>query len=632
MHTLSPLHRAPRVPKADRTSTDEPTTDRLPIIGRTPDTAGSPWEGGADTTGLAAHRLALALDGRQVLADLSFTAAPGTLTAIIGPSGADATALATMLGGAVRPGSGHLILDGHDVHIEHELMRSHIGMVADDDLLHPQLTVEQALGFAAELRLPPGTSADDRRDAVRRVLREVELTPTRFTQVGHLPDDQRTRASLAVELLSEPSMLVVAEPAPGPDPARAHQTMATLRRLADAGRIVVVVTTSLPDTQLCDQVVLLTSQGTSAFAGPPAEIEAALDTTDWSDIAARVHIDPDGVGEACAAHGQAAQPPTEPPTPFPEADSPGPPATTAPSPDRTGWWHQLAVTVRRQTWIIVGDQRYLIFLTVLPIFFAAVSLLVPGHDGLGPADPYGQNPDQAVAILVVLIMGAVVMGTTLTVRDVIGERHIFRREQLLGLSVSAHLAAKITVYSVVVIIQTGILTMATVLGKGGLTGDATLLGDPAIELYAAVATTAIVSAITGLVLSSVATYKQQLLPVLVLVLLLSLVFCGGISPLTTRPPVEQISWLFPARWGFAAAASTVDLRAIDLLATQDMLWTHSPGRWLFDMAMLIVLGAVGIGFLRWRLRAPRRRTHGNPPTPESHHRRTQQDDQAGTAT
>ena len=260
---------------------------------------------------------------------------------------------------------------------------------------------------------------------------------------------------------------------------------------------------------------------------------------------------------------------------------------------------------------MVGDQRYLIFLTILPVLFGAIALLVPGHAGLGPANPYGNSPDEAVEILAVLTIGAVVMGTALGIRDLFGEQRIFRREQANGLSASAFLAGKIIVYSLVAIVPTAIMTTAAVVGKGAPTQGAVLLGHgtfgAAFELFVVLAITTIVSAMVALALSSLATYSEQILLTAVLIVLISVVFAGAMFPIAGRFGLEQISWLVPSRWGFAASASTVDVHAVNLLAASDDSWKHSTGRWLFDMAMLIGFGVVATASLRWRLRRPARR-------------------------
>jgi ABC-type multidrug transport system ATPase subunit len=548
---------------------------------------------------LQARQVRLTVAGEQVLAELSFTAEPGTLTAVIGPSEASTSALVDVLGGTVRPSVGTVHFDGHDVAADH--VRPNIGAVPRYDLLHPALTIEQALGYAAELRLPPGTSADHRRQRVHWALDEMKLSLLRTVQVGRLTAEQRKRASVAMELLTGPSLLVLDEPTAGLDEAAEREMTATLRRFADEGRVVVVATTSPTDIDGCDQVVLLTGTGTPAFAGPPAQIGAELGTTDWAEIVARVSADPYGAHDAYLARQQEGPPAAEPS---------GPVAPTVLA-ARPPLWRQIVIAARRQGWLMVGDQRHFIFLTILPVLFGAIALLVPGDAGLGPANPYGNSPDEAVEILAVLVIGAVVMGTALGIRDLFGEQRIFRREQANGLSASALIVGKIIVYSLVAIVQIAIVTTATVVGKGAPTQGGALLGDSTFEavfeLFVVLVITTIVSAMVALALSSLARYSEQILLMAVLVVLISVVCAGAMFPIVGRFGLEQISWLVPSRWGFAASASTVDIHAVNLLAASDDSWKHSTGRWLSDMAILVGLGVVATASLRWRLRRPGRR-------------------------
>jgi ABC transport system ATP-binding/permease protein len=579
-HEAAPTTALPRPDGAETQSPDTPSAPPVLVTGR-----------------LEARQVRLTVDGEQVLAELSFTAEPGTLTAIIGPSEVSAAALADVLGGTVQPSVGTVTFDSHEVSADHS--RRHIGVVPRYDLLHPALTIEQALGYAAELRLPPNTSVDHRRERVRSVLDEMKLGLLRTVQVANLTADQRKRASLAMELLTNPALLVLDDPTAGLDAAAEREMTATLRRLADEGRVVVVATTSPTDVDIYGQVVLLTGTGTPAFAGPPTQIGAELGTTDWTEILARVNTDPYRAHDEYLARQPEAPQEAEPPH--------GPVEPAA----RQHLWRQIVIATRRQGWLLVGDQRYFIFLTILPVLFGAIALLVPGKAGLGPANPYGNSPDEAVEILAVLTTGAVVMGTALAVRDLFRERRIFRREQANGLSATAFLAGKIVVYSLVAIVATAIMTIAAVVGKGAPTHGAVLFGHNAygatFELFVVFTVTTIVSAMIALALSSLATYAEQILLTAVLIVLIAVVFAGAIFPIGGRFGLEQISWLVPSRWGFAASASTVDVHAVNLLATSDDSWKHSAGRWLFDMAMLVGLGVLATGSLRWLLRRPARR-------------------------
>lgn len=547
------------------------------------------------TGGVHAHQLGLAIDGHQLLTNVSFTARPGTLTAVIGPSGAGKSTLIKLLGGAAQPTSGQVTFDGHDVHAQYASMRSRIGMVPQDDVVHRQLTVDQALSYAAQLRLPPDTSRPDRRAVVDRVLGELELTEHRKKRVDKLSGGQRKRASVALELLTGPSLLILDEPTSGLDPALDRQVMSMLRRLADAGRTVVVVTHSLTYLNMCDQVLLLAPGGKTAYAGPPTAIGDAMRTTDWADIFAWVSTRPDDAHAAFLARNPDAA----------RQAAPSAPAGPLGEPAHTSTGRQMLTLARRQVRLIFADRGYTVFLVLLPFVLGALSLVVPGNVGLGVATTASGAPNEPTQLLILANISAVFMGTALTIRDLVGERTIYRREQSVGLSAGAYLASKIVVYSGFAAIQTAIVTAIVVYGKGGPTQGAVALGNPIYDLYATLALTAIVSAIFGLLWSSLARSNEQILPVLVVVIMLSIVFSGGLIPVTARMGLEQASWFLPARWGFAASASTIDLlKVAPLVTVDDPLWHHALKWWLLDMGVLLLLGIVAAILVWRRLRLP----------------------------
>src|ERR1700692_3299380 len=198
------------------------------------------------TGGLDVHGVTWTIEGNKTLLDnISIAARPGTLTAVIGPSGAGKSTLARLVAGYTHPTSGTVSFEGHNIHAEYASLRSRIGMVPQDDVVHGQLTINQALGYAAELRMPPDTTKEDRQRVVAQVLEERELTPHAETRIDKLSGGQRKRASVALELLTGPSLLVLDEPTTGLDPALDRQVMMMLRQLADAGRVVLVVTHSV---------------------------------------------------------------------------------------------------------------------------------------------------------------------------------------------------------------------------------------------------------------------------------------------------------------------------------------------------------------------------------------------------
>ena len=533
-------------------------------------------------------------NNKTLLDDISLGAQSGTLTAVIGPSGAGKSTFARLVAGYTHPTKGTVAFEGHNVHAEYASLRSRIGMVPQDDVVHGQLTVQQALMYAAELRLPPDTTKADREQVVARVLEELEMTQHLHTRVDKLSGGQRKRASVALELLTGPSLLILDEPTSGLDPALDRQVMTMLRQLADAGRVVLVVTHSLTYLDVCDQVLLLAPGGKTAFCGPPGQIGPTMGTTNWADIFSTVANDPDGSQARYLAR-------TGPPPPPPPAEKPA----ELGDPSHTSLFRQFSTIARRQVRLIVSDRGYFIFLALLPFIMGSLSMSVPGDVGFGMPNPLGDAPTEPGQILVLLNVGAVFMGTALTIRDLIGERAIFLREQAVGLSTSAYLLAKVCVYTVFAVIQSAIVVGIAILGKGGPTQGAVALGIPNLELFADIAMTTVASAMLGLVLSSIAKSNEQIMPLLVVAVMSQLVFSGGMIPVTGRTGLDQMSWVTPARWGFASSASTVDLLTLEAKVPsvpKDSHWHHTPGAWWFDMGMLVVLSIAYLGFVRWKIR------------------------------
>ncbi|MEE2853565.1 MAG: ATP-binding cassette domain-containing protein [Actinomycetota bacterium] len=545
--------------------------------------------------GLEVREVNFGVGGKSLLERISLVARPGTLTALIGGSGAGKTTLSRLIAGYATPSSGSVTFEGHDIHSEYASLRTRIGMVPQDDVVHRQLTVSQALGYAAELRLPPDTSKADRAQVVAQVLDELGLTEHADTRVDKLSGGQRKRASVALELLTGPSLLILDEPTSGLDPALDLQVMTMLRQLADAGRVVLVVTHSLTYLDVCDQVLLMAPGGKTAYLGPPGQIGAAMGTTNWAHIFAKVGADPDEANRRFLAQNRP-PPPTQ---------------TEAPAelgvPPHTSKRHQFSTIARRQVRLVVSDRAYFLFLAVLPFVMGALSLTVPGSVGFGYADPVSESAGEAGMILTLLTMAAVFMGTALTIRDLIGERPIFRREQAVGLSSTAYLLAKVAVFCTFAVLQAAIATAIVVLGKGPPTRPAVLLGNATLELFTGVAATCVAAAMLGLLLSALARSGEQIMPLLVVSLMMQMVLCGGMVPVTDRIFLDQLSWLAPSRWGYAAQGATVDLWTVSPgpQSPRDSHFEHTAAAWLFDMGMLAVLTVGYAALVRWRIRLTR---------------------------
>ena len=195
---------------------------------------------------------------RKTLLDrVSFRIEPGEFVCVLGPSGAGKSTFVRSLLGEREIASGRLLIGGHDVFRESDALRGTIGYVPQRDINPTALTVERALHYASEIRLPAGASAAERRAAIDRVIAEVGLGKVRDQAIGDLSGGEMKRASLAAEMLAAPGLLVLDEATSSLDPATEARIMALLSERARAGTTVIAVTHHLDNVDEADKLLIL---------------------------------------------------------------------------------------------------------------------------------------------------------------------------------------------------------------------------------------------------------------------------------------------------------------------------------------------------------------------------------------
>jgi len=181
---------------------------------------------------------------------------------------------------------------------------------------------------------------------------------------------------------------------------------------------------------------------------------------------------------------------------------------------------------------------------------------------------------------------------------------IYNRERAAGLSPGAYLASKLAVLGLISAVQAVVLVLIGLAGRPLPRHGAVLTAAPLVELMLGIAVLAVASMTAGLLISAVVNSSDKTMPLLVVAVLAEVVLSGGVFRLNGMAGLGQLSWLSPSRWGFAAAASTVNLNQVTPPPpgnTPDPLWRHSPHIWLLDMAMQLALTAVLAGLTWWRL-------------------------------
>lgn len=179
---------------------------------------------------------------RKLLEGVSLTFFSSEFVGLMGPSGSGKTTLMNLLNGYLFPSRGKVTLNGYDLHSHYADYGSLIGYVPQDDIMHNELTVDQALSFTARLRMPSNTTDEEIQERVTKVLKQLQIEGTRHVgasarrSVKASAAANRKCVNLAMELLTDPAVLFLDEPTSGLSSEDAFVVMTLLRRLADIGK------------------------------------------------------------------------------------------------------------------------------------------------------------------------------------------------------------------------------------------------------------------------------------------------------------------------------------------------------------------------------------------------------------
>jgi len=511
-------------------------------------------------TSLEVRNVAVDAGGRRLIEDVSLVVRAGELVAIMGPSGAGKSTLLGTLVGGQKPDAGRVLVAGSDLYANVEQFRGQIGYVPQDDIMHAELTVWQALWFTARLRLPRDYADDEIRRRLDAVIDQLGLAGSEHVRIGSperrgISGGQRKRVNVAMELVTDPPMLVLDEPTSGLSSTDALAVVKLLRRLADAGKTVVLTIhqPGLEALQQMDALAVIARDASTAEIGSlawygPAHPDAAQ------------FFEPHGRGDDAEAvlRGLATRPVADWRRAYRRSDtrrawvegrqSPDD-ATVSPAAQRgaslfdflSQWW----TLVRRSLAIKAADHWTT---AVLLLQAPVIGLLVAGVFGsrAAAAAEHSSWPDTAQAVATttfLLALAAIWFGCSNAAREVVAERAILRRERMVGLSPTAYLASKLVVLAGLCGIQCGILL--AIVGRGcGLDAAA---GGTWLTLFLA----ANVAAVIGLCVSALARSAEAAASVLPLVILPMVILGGILLPLADLPaPATILADAMPSRWAF----------------------------------------------------------------------------------
>lgn len=521
-----------------------------------------PVDASADT--IEAVDVAVEASGKRLLEGVSLVIQPGEMVAVMGPSGAGKSTLLAVLNGQLAPASGRIVIGGLDLHDHFELFRGRIGYVPQDDILHADLTVWQALWYAARLRLPRDMADAEIARRIRQVLEQLGLEGTEDTRVGDqrkrgISGGQRKRVNLAMELLTDPPILVLDEPTSGLSSTDTMSVIQLLRSLADSGKTILVTIhqPSLEAYRMFDAVVVIARDASTRQVGRLAWFGRA-----WPDAVSFFEPPPPGGPLPTTADGLLRGLATRPVAEWVrqwerslaksiwvDGRAGGHAARAGsrprPKPRPTERLAQWATLVKRGLAVKASDRwNTAVLLLQAPLVGLLIAAVFSKVLRAAPtADSWPHAGVNMATMMFVTALAAIWFGCSATAREIVAEWPIYRRERMVGLSVLSYLGSKMTLLVVIAAVQTALL-LGIVAWACGLESSWWRLF---LVLYAA----GLAGGAIGLVVSATLRTTEAATALLPVLLMPMIVLGGVLVPLADLPKLTQpLAAAMPSRWAF----------------------------------------------------------------------------------
>ena len=544
--------------------------------------------------------------------DITLAIPPRKFVALVGGSGAGKSTLMDALNGLRPAQNGTVLYNGQNYYKHLAAFSTQLGYVPQDDIIHRDLTVERALYYAAKMRLPSDFTEAQIKQRINEVLEDVEMTFRRKLLVSKLSGGQRKRVSIALELLANPSVFFLDEPTSGLDPGLDRKMMFLLRKLADMGHTIVLVTHATNNINACDYVCFLAQGGHLAYFGPPNEAKTYFNKTDFAEIYSA--LEPTEQNKNIPAEAEArfkASPYYQRYIATPIQQGPAGRANALEStvevkpPKRGNPWKQFALLSMRYIELLKNDTGNLLILllqapiiAVILFFLAAPGVFAPTNVATCSPNPQiprtvpnkydcqnvvnavntsqgqafiaskGLTKDQAIQqsidpgsggnaqkILFIMAFAAVMFGSINGTREIVKEEPIYRRERTVNLGIAPYMFSKIAVLGVLCLLQSAILVVVVNLKAPFAQG---VFLSPFVEIYITMALTSLAGLMLGLAISALSPNNDRASSFIPIILIPQVIFSGIIFALN-NPFLQTIGSFFAARWAMAALGSTIGL-------------------------------------------------------------------------
>jgi ABC-type transport system involved in multi-copper enzyme maturation permease subunit len=351
--------------------------------------------------------------------------------------------------------------------------------------------------------------------------------------------------------------------------------METLRKLADDGQTVVLVTHSVDNLNFCDNVILLASGGRIAYAGPSSTVFTALGKNNWAEVF-RMLSSPEALLLSNKKRAGVVSSTTE---------------LSREKIKKQSWVRQLLTLSSRYIRVISSDRYYLGLLAAIPIMIGLICYATAGELGLGP----GASTKNGVFVnliarsnLMILILGTIFIGLSTAIQEIIKEDPIRLREKSVGIRSGTYLISKVLVLGMITMLQTLLFTLIVLFNRP-VPSMGLQFGNGYFEILSLTVLLGFSSMCLGLLVSSALSSTEQAMPILVGLTMTEVVLSGAL-PGKNEGFIALISPLVPSYWSMNSFAATVDLVKISTISDPDLVERWQPTLETMSQGALTVTG------------------------------------------
>lgn len=479
--------------------------------------------------------------GKRINDDVSFSVNAGEFVAIIGGSGAGKSTLLNCLCGSSVISEGCVTVDGEDLTSNYSSLKNLIGYVPQQDIVYDELTLYKMLYYAAKLRMPDDSSDEEIRKRIDQALEYVELGEKKNLLIRKLSGGQKKRASIAVELLSDPKLFFLDEPTSGLDPGTERNLMQTLKKMSQRGKTVVLVTHTPLNLSMCDKILVMGTGGRLCFCGSP---DAALDffgVADMVDIYDLINSDAVYWSRLYAQGYDGSA----------KARAIGNGSRGSDAKSRISSLRQLSILMRRYIELLSNDPRRL-FIQLLMAPGLGVLLYIAFRNSF----PF-QTSGDTQKLALTLACCAFWIGLFNTIQEICRESQIYRRERMSSLRLVPYVGSKLAVNALFDLVQS-LLLLGTVDIFLALPETGMQFPDqPWLELFLTTYLTMFSATCIGLLVSAAVNDPSQATSAAPILLIPQILFSGIIVDL--EGVVDTVSRIVSCRYACIAFCTTSDI-------------------------------------------------------------------------